>query len=248
MRLLARATADALLIAVARVARRNRRIRRPPAPQRRLGRLRAARRKCRISRRLPADAGRSRSGSMPNPIWQAYPPTVDASGPGRDARWHCRPVAANRHELVPADPVYPVTTEPSLRRIADPARTPATASFKRPSSPPRGCRSSITINLGWTDLRTEVVTALPFFTRENPIIITPSYELHFLESAGRHLICRRGCTMWRSTSTSSACTTITGSPTSPSRPVCMPTTTASTPARRCGSTAGPSACMRRRSI
>lgn len=37
-------------------------------------------------------------------------------------------------------------------------------------------------SLGWTDLRTEVVTALPFFTRENPIIITPSYELHFLES------------------------------------------------------------------
>jgi hypothetical protein len=37
-------------------------------------------------------------------------------------------------------------------------------------------------SLGWTDLRTEVVTALPFFTRENPIIITPSYEVHFVES------------------------------------------------------------------
>jgi hypothetical protein len=37
-------------------------------------------------------------------------------------------------------------------------------------------------SLGWTDLRTDVVTALPFFTRENPIIITPSYTLHFLES------------------------------------------------------------------
>jgi hypothetical protein len=37
-------------------------------------------------------------------------------------------------------------------------------------------------SLGWTDLRTEVVTALPFFTRENPIVITPSYELHFLDS------------------------------------------------------------------
>ena len=29
--------------------------------------------------------------------------------------------------------------------------------------------------------RSEVVTALPFFTRENPIIITPWYELHFLD-------------------------------------------------------------------
>ena len=36
-------------------------------------------------------------------------------------------------------------------------------------------------NLGWTDLGAEVVTALPFFTRENPIIITPSYELHILD-------------------------------------------------------------------
>lgn len=36
-------------------------------------------------------------------------------------------------------------------------------------------------SLGWTDLRTDIVTALPFFTRENPIIITPSYELHFLQ-------------------------------------------------------------------
>ncbi len=35
-------------------------------------------------------------------------------------------------------------------------------------------------NVGWTDLHADVVTALPFFTRENPIIITPSYDLHFL--------------------------------------------------------------------
>ncbi|MEX0643281.1 MAG: hypothetical protein WD468_11300 [Pirellulales bacterium] len=36
-------------------------------------------------------------------------------------------------------------------------------------------------SLGWTDLDWEVVTALPFFTRENPIIITPSYTWHFLD-------------------------------------------------------------------
>ena len=34
--------------------------------------------------------------------------------------------------------------------------------------------------LGWTDLRGEVVFGLPFFTRETPIVITPSYEAHFL--------------------------------------------------------------------
>ena len=35
--------------------------------------------------------------------------------------------------------------------------------------------------LGWTDLRSEIVFGLPFFTRETPILITPSYELHFLD-------------------------------------------------------------------
>ncbi|MCI0492079.1 MAG: DUF6268 family outer membrane beta-barrel protein [Planctomycetes bacterium] len=36
-------------------------------------------------------------------------------------------------------------------------------------------------SLGWTDLRTEVVFGLPFFTRETPLVITPSYEAHFLD-------------------------------------------------------------------
>jgi hypothetical protein len=36
-------------------------------------------------------------------------------------------------------------------------------------------------SLGWTDLRTEVVFGLPFFTRETPIVITPTYEAHFLD-------------------------------------------------------------------
>jgi hypothetical protein len=37
-------------------------------------------------------------------------------------------------------------------------------------------------SLGWTDVRSEIVFGLPFFTRETPILITPSYELHFVES------------------------------------------------------------------
>jgi Domain of unknown function (DUF6268) len=36
-------------------------------------------------------------------------------------------------------------------------------------------------SLGWTDLRSEIVFGLPFFTRAAPILITPSYELHFLD-------------------------------------------------------------------
>ena len=74
-----------------------------------------------------------------------------------------------------------------------------------------------TTSLGWTDLRTEVVTALPFFTRENPIIITPSYELHFLKRR-QAFRCRRDCTTRSSTFTSFACSTITGLPISPCQP------------------------------
>lgn len=36
-------------------------------------------------------------------------------------------------------------------------------------------------SLGWADLRSEVSVGLPFFTRETPILITPSYEAHFLD-------------------------------------------------------------------
>ena len=40
--------------------------------------------------------------------------------------------------------------------------------------------------LGWTDLVSEIVFGLPFFTRETPILITPSYELHFCGKSGRN--------------------------------------------------------------
>ncbi len=36
-------------------------------------------------------------------------------------------------------------------------------------------------SLGWTDLESDVVFGLPFFTRETPIVITPAYTLHFLD-------------------------------------------------------------------
>jgi hypothetical protein len=36
-------------------------------------------------------------------------------------------------------------------------------------------------SLGWTDVRSEIVVGVPFFTRDTPMLITPSYELHFLD-------------------------------------------------------------------
>jgi hypothetical protein len=84
-------------------------------------------------------------------------------------------------ELPPGVPLYPGTTEPDLRASLTPpgARNGffQQANFWADEIPQFGYN-----NLGWTDLHADVVTALPFFTRENPIIITPSYQLHFLDS------------------------------------------------------------------
>ena len=45
-----------------------------------------------------------------------------------------------------------------------------------------------------TDAELDVVFALPFFTVETPLLITPFYGIHFW--TGRSLpTCRRGCTM-----------------------------------------------------
>jgi hypothetical protein len=102
------------------------------------------------------------------PAWQPYPGAgapVPASPPGYPLQ----------------EPVYPATPEAwdlKASLIPPDARNGffQKAKFTGTYLPQLGSDS-----LGWTDLRSEVVTALPFFTRENPILITPSYEVHFLD-------------------------------------------------------------------
>jgi hypothetical protein len=113
----------------------------------------------------------------PNPVWQTYPSTnIDASGavmldnvgpPGT-------PVA------LPGDAIYATPAEPSLRDSLTPPDA-RNGFFQKARFTVTEVPQFDYTNLGWTDLRTEIVTALPFFTRENPIIITPSYELHILD-------------------------------------------------------------------
>jgi hypothetical protein len=84
------------------------------------------------------------------------------------------------HELPPGEPLYPGTNEPSLRESLTPPDA-RNGFFQKVRLNADVLPQFAYDNLGWTDLGAEVVTALPFFTRENPIIITPSYELHILD-------------------------------------------------------------------
>jgi Domain of unknown function (DUF6268) len=100
-------------------------------------------------------------------VWQSYP------GPGAVA-----PVADPI--IVPPDQLYPSASAPSLRASLTPPDA-RDGVFQKAKFTGTWLPQLDDDNLGWTDLRSEVVLGLPFFTRENPIIITPSYELHFLD-------------------------------------------------------------------
>jgi hypothetical protein len=136
----------------------------------------------------PAAAGQG----YPNPNWQPYPVApgpVSAPAPAGAAPMFGAPSDAvyldgnappQDHELAPGVPLYPGTNEPSLRESLTPPDA-RNGFFQKVRLFADVLPQFAYDNLGWTDIGGEVVTALPFFTRENPIIITPSYELHILD-------------------------------------------------------------------
>jgi hypothetical protein len=123
--------------------------------------------------------------------WQAYPNapagapvfaapgTVPMGAPPDAVYLDGAPPGVTR-ELPPGEPLYPGTTEPSLRQSLTPPDA-RDGFFQKVRLTADVVPQFAYDNLGWTDLGAELVTALPFFTRENPIIITPSYELHILD-------------------------------------------------------------------
>jgi hypothetical protein len=116
-----------------------------------------------------------------NPVFQPYPPTVDPTGQAviLEGTEPLSPGLTVPGEI--PDTGYSVTNEPDLKKSLIPLGS-RDGFFQRAKFTATWLPQLDSFSLGWTDLRTEVVTALPFFTRENPIIITPSYELHFLKS------------------------------------------------------------------
>ena len=119
---------------------------------------------------------------MAGPEWQGYPPAIDQNGQaivlgGTEPFGPPVPLPSN----IPADSGYSITSDSDLKRSLIPLGS-RDGFFQRAKFTATYLPQLSSDSLGWTDLRTEVVTALPFFTRENPIIITPSYELHFLNA------------------------------------------------------------------
>ena len=79
------------------------------------------------------------------------------------------------------EPIYPPTPQAWDLRASLIPPDARNGFFQKASSPPLTCRSSTTTAWVGPTCNWEVMTALPFFTRENPILITPAYEWHLLD-------------------------------------------------------------------
>jgi hypothetical protein len=82
--------------------------------------------------------------------------------------------------IVPQDPLFPEAAPSGLRPLPRP-RDARDGFFQKAKFTGTWIPQLDDNSLGWTDLRSEVTVAVPFFTREAPMLITPFYELHFLD-------------------------------------------------------------------
>ncbi|HEX4413992.1 MAG TPA: hypothetical protein VH107_10225 [Lacipirellulaceae bacterium] len=121
--------------------------------------------------------------AMVSPTWQTYP-SVDG-GPNQAVMLDnlspgVAPAVMPAEPPISTDPGYPVTSEPDLKKSLIPPGS-RDGFFQKVEFDATWIPSPDSTSLGWLDLHTDVVTALPFFTRENPIIITPGYTSHSLD-------------------------------------------------------------------
>ncbi len=97
--------------------------------------------------------------------------------------WHVQPdgvVPFEGQSMVPAETMFPEAPPTGLRPLPRP-RDARDGFFQKAKFTGTWIPQLDDDSLGWTDLRSEVTVAVPFFTREAPMLITPSYELHFLD-------------------------------------------------------------------
>jgi hypothetical protein len=111
--------------------------------------------------------------NAPGQVWQTYPGPGTMPPPGTIG-------PATIPSLPPPDRSFPAAPGTSPQ---DSLLPPGTRSgvFQKVKFTGTWLPQPDDDDLGWTDLKTEVVFGLPFFTRETPIVITPTYELHFLD-------------------------------------------------------------------
>ncbi len=120
---------------------------------------------------LPSSPGVP-AAPIAGPAWQPYP------DPGAPATV---PAPAIAPGLSIQEPIYPPTPQAWDLRASLTPPDARDGFFQKARFQASYLPQLNDDSLGWTDLRWEVMTALPFFTRENPILITPAYEWHFLD-------------------------------------------------------------------
>lgn len=106
-------------------------------------------------------------------------PPPGPTGPA-NAAWQPYPGSAGLVADPSAPPIYPSTPEPSKSKSLIPPGS-RDGVFQKVNFSATYLPQFASDSMGWIDLRTEVVFGLPFFTRETPLVITPSYEAHLLE-------------------------------------------------------------------
>lgn len=114
---------------------------------------------------------------MTGATWQSYP---NSDGGPNQAVMLDNVAPGVVPSVVPTDPGYAVTSEPDLKKSLTPPGA-RDGFFQKVDFDATWIPAPDSNSTGWTDLHADVVTALPFFTRENPIIITPSYTSHWLD-------------------------------------------------------------------
>jgi hypothetical protein len=118
--------------------------------------------------------------TLQNPVAIPAGPSIPSAGPP----WQPYPdggLPADGQFLAPQPAIVPEATTSGLRPLP---RSPDARDgvFQKAKFTAAWIPQWDDEGLGWTDVRSEIVFGLPFFTRETPILITPSYELHFLDS------------------------------------------------------------------
>jgi hypothetical protein len=113
---------------------------------------------------------------MTGATWQSYP---NSGGPNQ-AVMPDNVAPGVVPSVVPTDPGHSVTSDPDLKKSLTPPGA-RDGFFQKVDFDATWIPAPDSNSIGWTDLHADVVTALPFFTRENPIIITPSYTSHWLD-------------------------------------------------------------------
>lgn len=134
---------------------------------------------------MPLDGPQSPAAANPERIMPQYPATGIPPGgvplvPAPGDVTYSGIVPGGAAPIASPQPIYPATPEPGQGESLLPPGT-RDGVFQKVKFTATYMPQLQSDSLGWTDLRGEVVFGLPFFTRETPIVITPAYELHFLD-------------------------------------------------------------------